>query len=298
MNQEMAQIREMLAANPPTAGSFEERRKRWEPLYARICPVPAGTIAEPLPAAAGHGEWVRAEGVADAKQPVLFYIHGGGFTAGTALAYRGLTARLSAAAGMKLMAVDYRLAPENPYPAALDDCVASYRWLIGPGGASPSRVMLAGDSAGGNLVLAMLLRIRDERIPLPAGGVCLSAIFDHAHTGASVSERAKRDPMILPESLRRCSAAYLGAADARTPNASPLYADLRGLPPLLLQMGSEEMLRDDSVRLAAKAKEAGVEVVLEEWPDMIHVWHLFANRLSEGRDAIARVGAYVRERLA
>ena len=297
MNPEIAAIREMLTANPPTAGSFAERRQRWEPLYARICPVPPGTLAEPLPAAAGKGEWVRAPGVTDAKQPVLFYLHGGGFTAGTAVAYRGLTARLSAAAGMKLMAVDYRLAPENPYPAALEDCLAAYRWLIGPGGAAPSRVALGGDSAGGNLVVAMLLRLRDEKLPLPAACVCLSAIFDHAHTGASVTERATRDPMILPESLRRCSAAYLGAADARTPHASPLYADLHGLPPLLLQMGSEEMLRDDSVRLAAKAKAAGVDVVLEEWPDMIHVWHLFANRLSEGRAAIERVGAYLRERI-
>jgi epsilon-lactone hydrolase len=295
---EIAAIRAMLAANPPTAGSFEDRRQRWEPLYARICPVPAGTKATPLTAPGLKGEWVTAEGVTQHAAPALFYIHGGGFTAGTAVAYRGLTSRLSAASRLPVMAIDYRLAPENPYPAALDDCVAAYRWLVGPGGAAPGRVALGGDSAGGNLVIALMLRLREAGEPMPAACVCLSPVFDLALTGASVTERAARDPMILPESLRRCSAAYLGSADPKTPLASPLYADMRGLPPLLIQMGSEEMLRDDSARLAAKAKAAGVEVALEEWPDMIHVWHLFADRLSDGRRAIDRVGEFLRAHLA
>jgi acetyl esterase/lipase len=193
-----------------------------------------------------------------------------------------------------VIAVDYRWAPEEPFPAALDDCVAGYRWLIGAGGGVPRNVVLAGDSAGGNLVVAMLLALTQGRDVLPAAGVCLSPIFDLALTGESVTTRATRDPMILASSLQKCSTAYRGNADPRNPLMSPLYGDLSGLPPLLLQCGSEEMLRDDSVRLAAKAKAAGVDVTFEEWDEMIHVWHLFADRLADARKALARVGEFVR----
>lgn len=285
----------MLAQNPPTGGSFEDRRARWEPLFTRICPTPAGTLATPVEASGPRGEWVRGSGVAADSKTVLLYIHGGGFTAGTAIAYRGLASRLSAAAGCPVLAIDYRLAPEEPFPAALDDCVAAYRWLVRKPDMAGRHVALVGDSAGGNLVVAMMIVLRDSADPLPAAAVCISPVFDMALTGESVTARAHRDPCILPESLRRCSSAYLGKADPRTPLASPLYADLAGLPPLLLQVGSEEMLRDDSVRLAAKAAAAGVKVTLEEWPGMIHVRHLFADRLPAGREAIAQLGAFVRQ---
>jgi len=291
------EIRAMLAANPPTAGTFADRRARWETLYNKICPVPDGTRTAPL-AAGLAGEWVWGAGVPDDAANVQLYIHGGGFTAGTAVAYRGLSARLGTASGCRVMAVDYRFAPEEPFPAALDDCVAAYRWLVRKGGVSPKRVALSGDSAGGNLVVAMLLALRDAGDPLPACGVSMSGIFDLALTGESVTARAERDPCILPSSLRNCSAAYIGGADGRTPLASPLYGALHGLPPLLIQCGSEEMLRDDSARLAAKAKAAGVDVTFEEWPDMIHVFHLFASRLPEGRQGIERVGAFVKRHVA
>ena len=143
----------------------------------------------------------------------------------------------------------------------------------------------------------MLLALRNGGDPLPAAGVCMSAIFDLALTGDSVTSRAARDPMILASSLQKCSTAYRGNADPRNPLMSPLYGDLKGLPPLLLQCGSEEMLRDDSVRLAAKAKAAGVDVTFEEWDEMVHVWHLFADRLSDGRKALAHVGAFVRKHI-
>jgi acetyl esterase/lipase len=224
--------------------------------------------------------------------PVVLYIHGGGFTAGSAAAYRGLSSRFSAACGCRVLAIDYRLAPEDPFPAALEDCHAAYRWLA----RDSKSIICIGDSAGGNLVAALLLKLRDGGGPLPAAAVCISSVFDLALTGESVTGRAARDPVILAESLRLCSSAYLGKADSRTPLASPLYADLAGLPPLLIQVGSEEMLRDDSLRFACKAADAGVEVSFEEWPGMIHVWHLFADRLAEGRAAIARVGEFVRAR--
>ncbi len=290
----MADIRAMLASNPPTGGTFQERRFRWEEVYTRICPVPAGTTTELIAETGIEGEWVCAKGIDDDRSRVVFYLHGGGFTAGNAPAYRGLAARLSEAAGRPVLTVDYRHAPEAPYPAALDDCVAAWRWLIRDCKTNPDRVVPVGDSAGGNLAVAMMLRLRDEGEAPPAGAVCISPVFDLALTGGSVTARAVRDPCILPESLRRCSAAYLGDTDPTTPLASPLYADLAGLPPLLLQFGSEEMLRDDSVRLGEKTKAAGVAVSIEEGDGMIHVWHLFADRLPEARAAIGRVGVFVR----
>jgi acetyl esterase/lipase len=193
-----------------------------------------------------------------------------------------------------VLAVDYRWAPEEPFPAALDDCEAGYRWLVTANDTASRNVVLVGDSAGGNLVAAMLLALKQRGNALPAAGVCLSPIFDLALTGNSVTTRAARDPMILASSLQKCSTAYRGNSDPRNPLMSPLYGDLSGLPPLLLQCGSEEMLRDDSVRLAAKAKAAGVDVTFEEWNEMIHVWHLFADRLTDGRKALARVGEFVR----
>lgn len=294
MNSEIAAIRKAVAENPPTAGSFEDRRARWEPLFHKICPIPAGTMVAPIAPGGPRGEWVTAPGVSATEPRILFYIHGGGFTAGSAAAYRGLSSHLSTATGCRVLAVDYRWAPEEPFPAALDDCVAGYRWLVTAGGAATRNVVLAGDSAGGNLVAAMLLALKQEGDTLPAAGVCLSPIFDLALTGESVTSRASRDPMILASSLQKCSTAYRGNSDPRNPLMSPLYGDLSGLPPLLLQCGSEEMLRDDSVRLAAKAKAAGVDVTFEEWDEMVHVWHLFADRLTDGRKALARVGEFVR----
>lgn len=276
----------MLAKRPPTAGSFQERRARWQAQFTSICPPLPNAVIEPLE----RGEWVS---LPDAGQKyVIFYVHGGGFTAGSAAAYRGLSSRFSAACNCRVLAIDYRLAPEDPFPAALDDCHAAYRWLA----SQVKTIVCLGDSAGGNLVAALLVKLRDGGEPLPAAAVFISGVFDLALSGESVTTRSSRDPMILPESLRLCSRAYLGEAEARTPLASPLYAELAGLPPLLVQVGSEEMLRDDSLRFARKAAAAGVEVSFEEWRDMIHVWHLFADRLAQGRAAIARVAEFVRAR--
>jgi monoterpene epsilon-lactone hydrolase len=294
MNSEIAEIRKAIAQTPPTAGSFEDRRARWEPLFHKICPIPAGTLVTPIAPDGPRGEWVTAPGMSTTEPRILFYIHGGGFTAGSAAAYRGLSSHLSAATGCRVLAVDYRWAPEEPFPAALDDCEAGYRWLVTANDTASRNVVLVGDSAGGNLVAAMLLALKQRGNALPAAGVCLSPIFDLALTGNSVTTRAARDPMILASSLQKCSTAYRGNSDPRNPLMSPLYGDLSGLPPLLLQCGSEEMLRDDSVRLAAKAKAAGVDVTFEEWNEMIHVWHLFADRLTDGRKALARVGEFVR----
>jgi epsilon-lactone hydrolase len=294
--QALADLRAMLAQRPPTAGTFADRRARWEEVYTGWCPALPGTIAESVEIPGLRAEWVAMPDTPD-DDAVVLYIHGGGFTAGTVVAYRGLASRYSNAAHARVLSFDYRLAPEEPFPAALEDCVRAYLWLTLEHGTPSHRIGLVGDSAGGNLVIATLLQLRDIGEPLPAAAVCVSPVFDLAMTGESVTARASRDPMILPSSLKACSAAYLGDADPKTPLASPLYADLHGLPPLLIEMGSEEMLRDDSVRLAAKAKAAGVDVTLEEWAEMIHVWHLFSDRLEDGRKAIAGVGEFLRQHI-
>jgi acetyl esterase/lipase len=294
-SEQLIEIRAELAKRPPTQGTFAERRARWEPLYTKICPIIADTVTQPAGIPGLRAEWVITPATQAIDDAVILYIHGGGFTAGTVAAYRGLASRYSAAAQARVLSFDYRHAPEEPFPAALDDCVATYRWLESK---TPShRIGFIGDSAGGNLVLATMLRIRDAGEPLPAAAVCVSPVFDLALTGNSVQSRALRDPVILPESLRLCSAAYLGGADPRNPFASPLYADLHGLPPMLIEMGSEEMLRDDSVRVADKATRAGVDVTLEEWNDMIHVWHLFADKLEDAGKAVAGVGAFLRKHI-
>jgi acetyl esterase/lipase len=293
MGQEIDDVRAMLAQARPTAGSFAERRERWTRTFHDYCPVPAGTSVEAWTNGTVCGERVTAPGVNPARDSVVLHFHGGGYTAGSAEAYRGLTAHLSAACNRPAVSVDYRLAPEHPFPAALDDCVAAYRWLVRDAAIAPRRIVLAGDSAGGNFMLAGMVTLRDGGEALPAAAVGLSAQFDMTLSGASVTARAARDPMISPESIRACAAAYIGPADPHDPLVSPLFADLRGLPPLLLQVGSEEMLRDDNARLAAKARAAGLDVTFEEWPDMIHVWHLFSNRLEDGRKALARIGSFV-----
>jgi acetyl esterase/lipase len=224
---------------------------------------------------------------------VLIHFHGGGYTAGSAAAYRGLSAHLSAACRRPVLTVEYRLAPEHPFPAALEDCVAAYRWLVREQGVAAGNIALAGDSAGGNFMVAGMVVLRDAGDALPAAAVGLSAQCDMTLSGESVTARADRDPMISPESIRKCAEAYIGAGDPHNPLISPLFADLRGLPPLLLQVGSEEMLRDDNARLAARAVAAGVDATFEEWPDMIHVWHLYADRLEDARRALLRVGAFI-----
>jgi monoterpene epsilon-lactone hydrolase len=243
-------------------------------------------------------EWLLAKGSdPDAR---LLYIHGGGWTAGGLDSHRPLSARLSAATGCAVLAVDYRLAPEHPFPAGLDDCLASYAWLRanGPPGAAPARrVFVAGDSAGGNLTLALLLALKQRGLPLPDAAVPISPSTDFTGSGESWRTRAAADPILTmgPEGIRLVATIYLqGRALAEDPLASPLFGDFTGLPPLLFHVGDAEVLLDDSVRAAEKAKEAGVDVTLEVWPEMPHVWHAFAPYLPEATQAIERIGAFVR----
>lgn len=196
-----------------------------------------------------------------------------------------------------MLGLNYRLAPENPFPAAVDDAVAGYRWLLGQG-YKPSKIAVAGDSAGGGLTVATLVAIREAGLPLPAAGVCQSPWVDLEGIGESMTTRAKVDPVVQREGLNGMAQGYLQGKDPRTPLAAPLYADLKGLPPLLIQVGDAETLLDDSNRLTERAKAAGVQVKIEVWPEMIHVWQLFASFLPEGQQAVDVIGKFIAERTA
>ncbi|HVN63094.1 MAG TPA: alpha/beta hydrolase, partial [Candidatus Binataceae bacterium] len=211
--------------------------------------------------------------------------------------HRALAGRISRASAARVLLIDYRLAPENPFPAAVEDAVAGYKWLLAQG-QKPARLAIAGDSAGGGLTVAALVAIRDAKLPLPAAGVCLSPWVDLEGVGETMTSNDATDPMVHKEPLVDMAKLYLGGKDPRTPLAAPLYADLAGLPPMLIQVGGAETLLDDSRRIAERARKAGVNVTLEPWDDMIHVWQMFAPILDEGQKAIERIGEFVRTKAA
>ncbi len=227
----------------------------------------------------------------------ILFLHGGGYVTGTPDLYVHLLWRIAAAAEARVAAVQYRLAPEHPFPAALDDALASWRGLL-DAGAEPRRSVFMGDSAGGGLALALALRARDTGKDLPAAIVAMSPWTDLAVTGESVRRNADADPMINADDVPHLASRYLDGADPRHPYASPLYGDPTGLPPTLIQVGGDEVLLDDSVRMAARLCEAGVEAQLEIWPRMPHVFQSFSSILPEARRAIGRIGAFVRQHAA
>jgi len=227
---------------------------------------------------------------------IILFLHGGGYVTGSPMLYRHVTWRFAAAARAQVIAIDYRLAPAHPFPAAINDASVAWRALLAEG-ALAQRCAILGDSAGGGLALALAMRLRDEGVPLPGAVAALSPWTDLAITGLS-SKPGTADPMLKASDLDAFAAHYVNGSDPREPYISPLYGDPRGLPPTLLQVGSDEILRDDSERMAERMREAGCDVTLEVWPRMPHVWHAFAPMLPEARRAIARVGAFIEEKTA
>jgi acetyl esterase/lipase len=240
-------------------------------------------------------EWISAP--ESEKDRVILYLHGGGYLFGSARTHRVMLAHMARAAKARVLALDYRLAPEIPFPAPVEDSVSAYQWLLGQGIAA-EKMAFAGDSAGGGLVVAALVALRSVGEPMPAAAICISAWADMESTGESQTTNAEADPSVSKERLLKIAKVYLAGKDPRAPLASPIHADLTGLPPLLLQVGGIEVLLDDSTMLKARAKEAGVPVEMEVWDDMPHVWHHYAPILPEAREAIGKIGEFVLQHTA
>jgi acetyl esterase/lipase len=270
-----------------------ELRARMESMVGTL-PLLDGTTVETVDIDGVPAEWVRPAVVA--ADACILYLHGGGYVIGSCNTHRPLASHLAARSGLPLLVVDYRLGPEHRYPAAVGDALAAYAWLrahgFGPGG-----IVVAGDSAGGGLTLATLLAVRDRGLPRPALGVAISPWTDLTLSGDSMASMADRDPMVKRDGLQRMADWYLGDADPRDPLVSPLFGDPTGLPPLLIHVGEVETLRDDAVRFAERATAAGVDVTLEVWPEMIHVWHAFGAAVPESEAAVTRVAEFVAARL-
>jgi acetyl esterase/lipase len=222
---------------------------------------------------------------------VILYLHGGAYALGSINTHREFVGRLASVTGVRCLALNYRLAPEHPYPAALNDVMAVFRWLQTEG-YDPSQIVIAGDSSGGGLALAILPALRDVGEPLPAGAVCISPWTDLAATGASIQSKAGVERILDPDSLERYAKYYAGEQDLTNPLISPLYAELSGLPPLLIQVGADEILLDDARRYAARAQEAGVVVTLEVWDEMFHVFQL-VSLLPEAKEAVQNIAEFV-----
>jgi acetyl esterase/lipase len=271
--------------------TLAEMRKGWDDLFANA-KLTVGAKSERVDAGGVRAEWITAPGAAADRS--ILYLHGGGYVLGSIHSHRDMCERLSRAAQARVLALDYRLAPENPFPAAVEDATTAYRWLLKQG-LDPRRIAIAGDSAGGGLTFATLLALKGAGDPMPACATPLSPWVDLEGLGDSMTTKASEDPMVHKPLVAEMAKTYVPSGDVRNPLAAPLYGDLRGLPPLLIQVGARETLLDDAVRIADKAKKAGVEVEVEVWPGQIHVWQIFASRLDEGEQAIQKLGAFIRK---
>jgi epsilon-lactone hydrolase len=285
---EIDAIRAILTSRPRPS-DLAERRDRLDGL-GRNYPAPADIRLEPVTANGVPAEW-SASPTADPARAILF-LHGGGYISGSIESHRPLATEIGRAAGARTLALGYRRAPEHPFPAALEDTVSGYRYLLEQG-IAPHHIAVAGDSAGGGLTIALMVAARDRGLPLPSCGWCISPWADLDNDGATMETKAGVDPLIQKPYLMELAKAYLAGTSPRTPLASPLFADLRGLPPILIQVGSAETLLDDSVRLCGALGAADVVVTLEVWPDMIHAFPLFHQQLAAGRRAIEKAGRFI-----
>ena len=296
---ELAKVLEMIHENAERLADGAQRgipEMRADFAANALPPTEAATITA-VDANGVPGEWITVPGSDPNRR--LLYVHGGGYVIGSTATHRRLCEDIAAASGCSILNLDYRLAPEHPFPAAVDDAIAGLQFMQengpdGPGAAQSTFV--AGDSAGGGLTLATLLAARERGVAMPNAAIGISAWTDMAVTGESITTRADADPLITDAAMiKLMAAAYVGGGNAEDPLASPVYADYAGLPPLLLQVGDAEVLLDDTRRVTERARAAGVDVTEEVWDEMFHVWHAFAPMLPEGREAIDRIGEFVKQ---
>jgi monoterpene epsilon-lactone hydrolase len=271
---------------------LEQRRKGMEKVAFKVAD---DVGVEAVTVAGRAAEWITAPGSQTGR--AILYLHGGGYVMGSLTTHRSLVGEISRAAQAAALLVDYRLAPEAPFPAAVEDGVAFYRWLLDQG-FTPKNLAIAGDSAGGGLAVATLISARDQGLPMPKAAVPISPWSDMTCSNESYKTRAEADPLVGSGSIGDMANLYLQGKDPKHPYASPNFASLKSLPPLLIHVGRDEVLLDDSIKLDQKAKADGVNSTLEIWEDMIHVWHAFHPMLPEGKQAIERVGAFLREKWA
>jgi monoterpene epsilon-lactone hydrolase len=289
---DIAKIRALLTSRPRPIGP-EERRQRLDGL-GQVLGAPDDAQLETIDVERASAEWSTTPG-ADPRRAVL-YLHGGGYMAGSIVSHRYVAVEIGRAAHARAIALDYRLAPENPYPAQLEDALAAYSMLCDQGFAT-RHIAVGGDSAGGNLTLSLLLALRERGLPLPACGWLVSPWSDLTAGGTTMQSKADVDPLISKPYLLELAGAFAGRRAFADPLISPQFADLAGLPPLLIQVGSEETLLDDAVTLAGRAGAAGVAVTLEIWPDMIHAFPMFFPRVAASRRATETAGAFMRRHM-
>ena len=275
--------------------TIQEQRTRFDEIARRGIRIPKGVTAFSVQVDGVHAEWVEPSG--ENPQRTILYLHGGGYCICSIDTHRGLAARLAVASGMRVLIIAYRLAPEDPFPAALEDALIAYRWLLRQG-ISPRQIAIGGDSAGGGLTISTSVSLREAGEPLPAAIFLLSPWTDLTFSGDSIRTRKKVDPIFSrDEDTQKFAPSYLGVHDPTNPFISPLFADLTGLPPTLIQVGNDEILLDDSIRLEKNMKVAGVDACLEVWKDMWHVFQVFAPFAPESQLAIEKIGYFLRQQI-
>jgi acetyl esterase/lipase len=257
--------------------------------------MPKDMIITSVDAGGVAAEWITPGASADGE--ALLYLHGGGYVFGGLDSHRDIACRLAQAAGLRVLLIDYRLAPENPFPGAVEDATTAYRWLL-DGGQAAERLVVAGDSAGGGLSVALMVQLKALGLPLPKAAVLMSPWVDLANTGDSLSMHADADAMLSPQAMEKFATHYLNGQDPKDPLASPLYADLSGLPPTQVLVGSEEVLLSDSERLVERIRSAGGSAEIAVWPKMPHVFPILADVIPEGRQAIEDMSGFIRSNLS
>lgn len=275
----------------PLDRPIPDQRETMDRRGARLLPMASGMVAAKVNAFGVPAEWIDAQSTR--SDCAFLYLHGGGYFIGSCQSHRGFASHIAKACRSRLLLPEYRLAPENPFPAGLMDARATYRFLLAQG-YPPERIIIGGESSGGGLTLALLQTLRDEGMPMPAGAVLLSAWTDLLGTGESMTSRAKQDPWLRPAGIKIVADRYRGGTPTNHPLVSPLYGDLREFPPLLIHAGDDEILLDDSTRLASKAAAAGVETTLKVWPGLWHAFHAFYPWVPEARQAHREIGEWVK----